>query len=128
VGHTQESEFLYKGIGERILGANEARYKMDLHGFGDNIQIGRYGVGDFYNWHLDSGNHHFSKRKLSAIVQLSDETDYEGGDIEIITKGLITRARGTMIVFPSYMAHRVLAVTKGVRYSAVAWIHGPPYR
>ena len=31
---------------------------------------------------------------------------------------------GTMILFPSYVLHRVSEVTKGTRYSLVGWAHG----
>ncbi|MEC7191643.1 MAG: 2OG-Fe(II) oxygenase [Pseudomonadota bacterium] len=36
--------------------------------------------------------------------------------------------RGDVIVFPSYLHHRVKPVTKGVRYSIVAWYGGPPFK
>ena len=80
-------------------------------------------------------------RKLSVSVQLSHGTDYEGGDMEFtdlpsdqshkelnIWTNPEFRKKGTVIVFPSFIRHRVTPVTKGTRYSAVAWINGPPLR
>ena len=46
-------------------------------------------------------------------VVLND--DYEGGEFEFLGNGTIKEKMGTVIVFPSYMQHRVLPVTKGVR-------------
>lgn len=81
-------------------------------------------------------------RKLSVSINLSDSDDYEGGDMEFTdlprtkqdkelntwTNKELFRQKGTVIVFPSFIRHRVTPVTKGTRYSAVAWINGPPLR
>jgi PKHD-type hydroxylase len=73
-------------------------------------------------------------RKLSVTVQLSAPGDYEGGDFhlrdlynkkDITLKG--TRDRGTIIVFPSILLHRVTPVTEGHRYSLVQWYDGPDF-
>jgi PKHD-type hydroxylase len=34
----------------------------------------------------------------------------------------------TVVTFPSWVMHRVTPVTKGVRYSLIAWIVGPRWR
>ena len=52
---------------------------------------------------------------------------------EIDTKGKIKTycvepKVGTVIIFPSYTHHRVSPVTKGTRYSVVAWYGGPPFK
>jgi len=79
-------------------------------------------------------------RKLSIIVQLSDPEDYEGGDIyfsrppkdgRLDAEGETIpqfREKGSVIVFPSYVRHKVSPVTKGIRKSATAWICGPPFK
>jgi predicted 2-oxoglutarate/Fe(II)-dependent dioxygenase YbiX len=36
--------------------------------------------------------------------------------------------KGSILIFPSYTAHKVNAVTKGQRYSLVCWICGYPWR
>ena len=69
-------------------------------------------------------------RKLSITVQLSDPSDYEGGDLQfLITREPVTakREKGNAIVFPSFMIHQVKPVTKGVRYSLVCWCSGPAF-
>ena len=35
--------------------------------------------------------------------------------------------RGSILIFPSYIKHRVLPVTKGVRRSLVTWYNGPKF-
>lgn len=88
-----------------------------------------------YDWHHDTfwGNPTAFDRKISLVIQLSDPQDYEGGDFEIDPQyeGLPAeeiRAKGTVIVFPSFIRHRVTPVTKGVRRSLVCWIEGPKFR
>ena len=38
------------------------------------------------------------------------------------------RPQGSVIVFPSFVWHRVTPVTKGTRYSLVLWTCGQPFR
>jgi PKHD-type hydroxylase len=69
-----------------------------------------------------------SQRKISASLLLNDESEYEGGDLIILDETVKTKKQGTIIVFPSFMAHQVTPVTKGVRYSAVCWMTGPKWK
>ena len=69
-------------------------------------------------------------RKLSITIQLSSPQDYEGGDL-ILHNGepeKMQKELGKLIVFPSYTLHEVTPVTKGTRYSLVAWVAGKPFR
>jgi PKHD-type hydroxylase len=100
------------------------------------MQITKYQVGGFYEFHKDGNGFtrdvsdknivtYNKTRKLSMTVVLND--DYEGGEFEFLGNGKIKEKMGTVIVFPSYMQHRVLPVTKGVRYSLVVWFCGEPF-
>lgn len=89
-----------------------------------------------YNWHEDlewCGNKPF-QRKLSLVLQLSDPASYEGGRLELMapdgSKFPTEEAakQGSLVVFPSFIRHRVTELTKGKRYSLVAWYEGPPFR
>lgn len=87
-----------------------------------------------YNWHHDvdwNGNAAFD-RKISVVVQLSDPEEYEGCDFhfsEVPNPELeVIRKKGTVICFPSYLQHQVTEITKGTRYSLVAWFEGPRWR
>jgi PKHD-type hydroxylase len=63
---------------------------------------------------------------------LTDSALYEGGDLEIWQGGEVRdktpRGSGIVIIFPSYMMHRVTPVTKGVRRSLVLWVGGEHYK
>ena len=65
---------------------------------------------------------------------LSDNCNYEGGDLfiknadgkEICVEEF--RKPGSIVVFPSYMQHRISTVTSGNRYSIVLWCLGVPFK
>lgn len=85
-----------------------------------------------YDWHHDV---HWSSqdpqdRKISVSIQLSCPDSYEGGDFEFeeVKTTANFRAKGTMILFPSYLRHKVSPVTSGTRYALVAWFFGPRWR
>lgn len=82
-----------------------------------------------YDWHLDigeDGTDYFYERKLSMSIQLSDYSEYKGGNLEIKNTelGMESKQKGTMIVFPSNKSHRVTPVTEGTRKALVAWVEG----
>jgi PKHD-type hydroxylase len=85
--------------------------------------------GDHYGWHHDvkwSGQSAHD-RKLSITVQLSGADEYEGGDFEFdeVKTNADFRSKGTVLVFPSYLRHRIHPVTSGTRRALVAWFFGP---
>ena len=64
---------------------------------------------------------------------LSDPKDYVGGEIEFKTsEGKIIKiekpSRGTVIIFPSFLYHRVKPVKSGTRYSLVVWACGENFK
>jgi PKHD-type hydroxylase len=72
-------------------------------------------------------------RKMTAVIQLSDPNDYEGGDLvvtETVTPPGPTefRDQGTIIFFPSFLRHKATPVIRGTRYSIAAWFEGPKWR
>lgn len=90
-------------------------------------------VGGHYGWHTDSTLHAWSDsvdRKLSMSIQLSDPSEYDGGAFEFFKGGAVPgfKAKGTALVFPSFLLHRVTPVTRGSRCALVAWLEGPAWR
>lgn len=87
-----------------------------------------------YDWHedLDWKSPNAMQRKLSMVVQLSRPDEYEGGVLELAhdnpTDPNEFKGRGSAILFPSYLRHRVTPVTRGRRYSLVTWMEGPNFR
>ena len=119
--------------------------------FSESCQFTKYTKGQFYDWHCDSWNKpyirensnapdHGKIRKLSVTVTLSDPKDYKGGELEfdfrqndpdkpnkkIKCKEILPK--GSLVVFPSFVWHRVCPVTKGERNSLVIWNLGYPFR
>jgi len=110
-----------------------------------NIQFTQYGdwnQGE-YNWHHDvfwihTDTQTLSQRKISLVIQLDDPKNYDGGDFEFHPDDLYgknghpdkekLREQGTILVFPSFIRHRVTPVTRGVRHSLVYWQEGPLWR
>ena len=128
---TDENDWIYRKLAEIAMKTNNERYWFDLLGFHQELQLTRYTVGDFFEWHLDFGAGGISARKLSMTIQLSDPKDYEGGDLQfMINDKIVTapREKGTIIIFPAFCMHRVTPITKGVRHSIVGWVTGPPFR
>lgn len=105
-------------------------YGFDMAGFRDPLLMSEYRVGDGIDWHFDVAEAATSTRKLSLSVQLSDPGDYDGGALEFMPRGELAfaRGRGSVIVFPSYLCHRVTRVTRGARAAMVCWVHGPAFR
>ena len=105
-------------------------YKYD---FMEQVQLGRYGIGGHYGWHKDiftpdpNDNH---QRKLSFSLILNSPTEHVGGafkfkDLEEWQQPKLEK--GSIIVFPSFLEHRVEPVTEGERFSAVTWVNGPAF-
>jgi PKHD-type hydroxylase len=123
--------WLYKKIAGFVSNENTKHYKFDLYGLTEDLQFTIYDtIDDHYKWHYDSGG--ASVRKLSLSIQLSNPKDYEGCELEFIetengNKDLL-KPQGTIILFPSYLAHRVTPLTSGTRYSLVTWIGGPNFK
>jgi PKHD-type hydroxylase len=125
----EDSQWLYEKVWNTFKAVNRW-FKFELLGLVDEIQFARYGVGDCFGWHLDTGGGQTSTRKLSMSVQLCDDDEYSGGDLELCACPQLDprRRRGTIIVFPSSLAHRVTPITRGLRCSLVAWAHGPAFK
>ena len=126
----ESKDWIFDRMNSVIHEANQ-HYHFDLNGFYEPLQFAQYEVDDFFDWHLDFGAGPSSNRKLSMTVQLSDPSSYEGGDLEFRINNTVVKAprtQGTMIIFPSFIMHRVTKITMGARRSIVGWVSGPSYR
>lgn len=128
--------WLYERLSNQIQEANNALWKFDLHHIPEQIQFTEYYATEkgHYTWHQDIGPGILSRRKISITVQLSDPSEYEGGELQMWSGGHETnvttayKGAGSTFIFPSYMMHRVTPVTKGIRKSFVLWVGGSHYR
>jgi len=126
---SDDNVWLYKKLQNAAISANK-QYQFDISGFHEGLQVAEYTQGGHFDWHLDIGTETELARKLSVSVQLCDGNDYTGGDLEFLAveNQRIPRGLGDIIVFPAFLAHRVTPVTRGVRWSLVAWVHGAEFR
>jgi hypothetical protein len=132
--------------------ANAENFRYDVTGFdNENMQYTSYGPGEYYNWHQDSdidtcavmGNTRETAandfvtagsetiRKLSFVLQLSDYTEYGGGELQFHhgeRSWFAPKKRGAIVVFDSRVFHRVKRVTHGHRKSIVGWVMGPRWK
>ena len=120
---------LYHRLGVMFLQINPS-YGFELTGFAEGLQYASYGPGQYFGWHADIGPDTTSLRKLSLTIQLSDPAGYDGGALQFhgAADMSVARAQGSATFSPSYLAHQVAPVTRGVRRSLVAWGYGPAFR
>ena len=69
-------------------------------------------------------------RKISMTILLSNQSEFEGGDLEFMAEGNKPPQllQGQAIYFCSLIRHRVAKVKKGIRRSLVMWFGGPPFK
>jgi PKHD-type hydroxylase len=127
-----ESNWIYDRVAMAARSLNSQFYRFNLFGFIEDMQYTVYQDDDegHYTWHIDIGPNNECTRKLSLVIQLSDPSDYEGGDLEIMTSpnpDKVIKQRGLVAAFPSFILHRVTPVTKGIRRTLVVWVAGPDF-
>lgn len=131
IPEVESTEWLYRKMANYAMEANKEMWNFDIWGYHDSFQYTTYyGNGGHYDWHADLGPQ-MSNRKLSCVLQLSDPTDYEGGDLEMNPGGQIIsvpKERGLLCFFPSFVLHRVTPLTGGIRKSLVTWLCGANLR
>lgn len=134
IPQTDETIWIYDKLAWVIRQLNGQFYKFDMFGFTEDLQYTIYNedTNGHYTWHLDMGvSGGIAPRKLSLVLQLTDPGDYEGGDLELMTTSTptaVTKQRGLISVFPSFVLHRVTPVIKGTRRTLVVWACGPEFK
>ena len=129
--YSADIEFAFRRVTDGIVNLNNQFFNFDLFGLAEGFQFTRYDAPTgHYGMHIDKVLNG-TVRKLSLTIQLSSPDDYEGGELALqFSKeaDLMPKELGKMVVFPSYVLHEVRPVTKGTRYSLVAWITGKPFK
>ena len=143
--------WIYKEIQPYIHEANKSAEWNHEWDFSQACQFTEYKKGQYYDWHCDGWDKPYKKegpdngkiRKLSMTCQLTDGSEYKGGELEFDFRNYDPHMRdeskhrvqckeilpkGSIIVFPSFVWHRVKPVTSGTRYSLVVWHLGRPFK
>ena len=143
-----DDRWIYKEIQPYVNIANKNADWNFQWDYSENCQFTKYSKGQYYDWHCDSWDKPYLEegptkgkiRKLSVTLNLSNEDDYKGGELEfdfrnvdtdkkpntVICKEILSK--GSLVVFPSFVWHRVKPVTQGTRYSLVVWNLGHPFK
>lgn len=128
--------WLFQEMWRMAIEANDIWFGFHLSKL-DFIQLAEYDSeyeGEYKRhhdvfWINEDPNYH---RKLSAVVQLSNPKDYEGGDLLVfsqqISPPIEIKNQGSVTFFPSFIEHQANKVTKGKRYSLACWFDGPKWR
>lgn len=131
INPSKESDWLFQKFGQIVGEVNYDMFCFNINSFGA-FQYTVYDKDQFYDWHVDEEAHWSDyTRKISATILLSNPSEYDGGEFEIIPYGMVSQPEvykpdaGDILFFASYMPHRVRPVTRGVRKSLVSWILGP---
>ena len=141
--------WIYNAIHPYIHAANKDANWNFHWDFSESCQFTKYKKGQYYDWHCDSWDRpydqpntqsHGKQRKLSVTLSLSDDKDYTGGELEFDMRNTDPdkkpnthvlkeiRPKGSLVVFPSDVWHRVKPVKRGVRHSLVIWNVGDPFK
>ncbi len=124
-------DWVFRRVTDITLNLNERFFKFDLFGLNEGFQFTNYEApSGKYGKHVDRSIN-FPVRKLSISIQLTNHEEYEGGELYLYddNKGtLMDKTQGALIMFPSYVLHEVMPVTKGERNSLVTWVTGKQFK
>jgi PKHD-type hydroxylase len=117
-----------------IFTANRLAFGVDVSPYVE-CQFTHYNgeQSGYYGKHIDSflsQSDEMYDRKLSCVILLTDPKEFDGGELLLGTtdEEVVELKQGSIVVFPSFMAHRVAPVTRGVRHTMVGWMYGPHWR
>ena len=110
---------------ERLYFYYKAKFPKMTSSKINQIDLLKYSIGGKYNIHTD--HYTMSPRHLSVILNLNDE--YKGGDLIFTDQKekevkRLKLGKGSIVFFPSNFMypHGIQPITKGTRYSIVAWL------
>jgi len=123
---------MYKTLERVMHQTNGNHFGFENMQITEFAQFTEYSDGGFYDWHIDSDVNCANEppvRKISMTCLLSNENEFEGGGLELMSEGKFARPKqGHAIFFASFIRHRVVPVTKGTRRSLVMWFGGTPFK
>jgi PKHD-type hydroxylase len=127
-----DMDWVFRRVTDITLNLNEKFFKFDLFGINEGFQFTNYlAPSGKYGKHVDRG-FNSPVRKLSISIQLTNPEEYEGGELKLYDGGkegtVMDKSQGTLVIFPSYVLHEVMPVTKGERNSLVTWVTGKQFK
>lgn len=140
IDRNDKTSWIFDRFNQVITNINNEFYQFNLNGY-SRFQYTIYNSDNQgkYDWHMDTvmgpmpDDNFDETRKLSVVMLLKEPVkDFSGGEFELNTSNeeypmVPEMNRGTIIVFPSFLIHRVKPVYLGVRKSVVIWVEGPKF-
>lgn len=132
---TNTNEWIFHRMASLAGRINFDKFQLDIDCF-DGFQYSKYKTEGHYEWHTDiveQPRNPQLHRKLSFSLMLTEPSEYEGGELLINLTGDSSKSKnlkcekGDLIMFYSYLPHKVSPVTKGQRISLVTWAMGPKF-
>lgn len=114
------------GLRNRILNklVDNSNCKLSNIDKQESFQFLRYKETGHFAWHNDLTSR---KEYMTAIIFLNN--NYDGGNLQYKENEEIktfSKEKGSLVLFPASLSHKVSKITKGVRYSIVTWIYNKP--
>lgn len=129
------NNFLLERLIPTVNQSNIENFFLDISYGLMSSQLMLYEEGDWFELHDDTNHwdNNFYDRKITVIIQLSDEKDYEGGSTILgmpneIMQPEHQKEQGSLLVFPTFLVHEVKPITKGIRKGFICWFAGPKFR
>lgn len=114
-----------KNLKDSVISANKMHYNFNIDYDHVDCFFAKYDTGMHYqSLHLDciAGEH---QRKLSFSLLLNE--DFTGGNFELLEGNFLAAKKGKLLVFPSFLPHKVTTVTSRIRYVIFGWFYGPNF-
>ena len=123
---------MYRDIETTMKKSNGNHFGFEGMQITEQAQYTEYPEGGFYDWHIDNDVECSKEppvRKISMTCLLSHESEFEGGDLEIVSEGKVAKIKqGQAVFFASFIRHRVKPIIRGNRKSLVMWFGGTPFK
>lgn len=121
---------------EKTLDINDKIFNTDIDSY-CIPRIRRYGEDQYLEWHYDASffsSHRKNNIKLTSLFSIGG--DYEGGELQILCVNKtpeecihsVKLGANTLIVFPSWLRHRVLPIKSGIRTIIEILLCGPQWK
>lgn len=137
-GRNDDTAWIFDRLNFVIQAINEKFYNFNLNGYAQ-FQYTTYDSkkSGHYDWHMDmatgsglTNGNELEYRKLSLTLLLNDT--FKGGEFCVNLGSedncaVTPLKKGRIILFPSFMNHKVAPVTMGIRRSLVVWVVGPKF-
>ena len=126
-------KYLNKAI-SYIIKNNQDQYGYDLFEITDEeaVNYNIYKKGEQYGWHIDADHTKSSDIKLTALINVSDNS-FSGGDFYLLNSNIPLPVpelnnSGSMVIFNSFTLHKINPIKKGIRKTITIFVRGPAFK